>query len=408
MSIPQNPIVTKKKFPKLPKFIRVFLPYKMKRQVKELFVSTIIVNFALAMVQIFEPIYLYQMGYPLIKIAIFYLIVYVLYFFLIPFGAKFANKHGYENGMFLGTAFYVFFYISLFFIPNYPWLFYGAAIIYALQKTFYWTGFHADFAHNSEDSEEAREISSVNVSNAIMFVLGPILGGLIITYFGFAVLFLVVSILFLISNIPMLLTKEKFDHRTYEYKKVFDVFKRVNIKNFLACMGYGEELVVQVLWPIFMSIIIVSYSKLGSLVSIATGLTLLATLYIGKMCDSKNKTRILRFGSIIYSIVWFLRIFVRTITPVFLIDTASKISKSVVAVPIVAIFYEKAKEGKSKNHNSIMENVVNYEVGLIIGKVLACSVIILMISIFSLKDASGFVVGFVFAGISSLLYMLYK
>ena len=78
-----KPIETKKRFPKLPKFIRTFLPHKMKRQVKELFVASIIVNFALAMVQIFEPIYLYQMGYSLTKIALFYLVVYALYFFLI-------------------------------------------------------------------------------------------------------------------------------------------------------------------------------------------------------------------------------------------------------------------------------------------------------------------------------------
>jgi len=408
MSIPQTPIPTKKRFPKIPKFIRVFLPYKMKRQVKELFVSSIIVNFALAMVQFFEPIYLYQIGYPLIKIAIFYLIVYILYFFLIPFGAKFANKYGYENGMFLGTVFYVVFYVCLFLIPQFPILFYIAAIIYTFQKIFYWTAFHADFAHNSEDTEEAREISSVTVSNAVMFIVGPILGGLIITYFGFSVLFLVVSILFLVSNIPMLLTKEKFDYRTYEYKKVFDIFKKGKLKNFLACMGYGEELIVLVLWPIFMSTIIISYSKLGSLVSVATALTLLATLYIGRICDLKEKIKVLRFGSIIYSIIWFLRIFVRSITPIFLIDTASKISKSIVSVPITAIFYEKAKYGKKKNHNSIMENVVNYEASLIVGKILACLIIVFTISIFSLQDSAGFIVGFVFAGISSLLYMLYK
>jgi len=401
-------IKTKKRFSKLPKFIRTFLPHRMRRQVKELFISSVVVSFALAMVQIFEPIYLYQIGYPLIKIAIFYLMVYGLFFFLIPLGAKFSNKYGYENGMFLGSALYVIFYISLFFIPSYPFLFYGAAIIYALQKTFYWTGFHADFAHNSEDKEEAREISSVNVSNAIMFILGPIIGGLIITYFGFAALFLVVSVLFLVSNIPMLLTKEKFDSREYHYNHIFNIFKKENWKNLLACIGYGEELVVLVIWPIFMSVMIVSYSKIGVLVGVATGITLVATLYIGRMCDKRDKRKILKFGSIIYSLSWLIRIFVRTITPIFLADTTSRISKSVIDVPIRALFYKKAKDGKRKNDNSIMENVVNFEASLIIGKVIACLFIIGVIYIFSLQDADGFIVSFVFAAVASLLYMLYK
>ena len=403
-----KPIETRKRFPKLPKFIRTFLPYRMKRQVKELFVASIIVNFALAMVQIFEPIYLYQMGYPLIKIASFYLVVYGLYFFLIPWGAKFANRYGYENGMLLGSVLYVVFYVSLFLIPQFPFLFYISAIIYTFQKVFYWPAFHADFAHNSEDSEEAREISSVSVSNATMFILGPAIGGLIITYFGFAALFLLVSILFLVSNIPMLLTRESFDKRGYDYIRVFDIFKKEKIKNFLSCVGYAEELIVMVIWPIFMSIIITSYSKLGALVGIATGITLAVTLYVGRMCDRRDKRKILKLGSIIYSLTWLIRIFTRVLTPIFLIDTTSKVAKTTIDVPIRALFYEKAKAGKKKNNNSIMENVVNYEASLVVGKVLACLFIMAVISMFSLQDMGGFVASFIFASLASLLYILYK
>jgi MFS family permease len=403
-----KPIETKKRFPKLPKFIRTFLPHKMKRQVKELFVASIIVNFALAMVQIFEPIYLYQMGYSLTKIALFYLVVYALYFFLIPFGAKFANRYGYENGMLLGSALYVVFYISLFLIPQFPFLFFVSAVIYTLQKIFYWPAFHADFAHNSEDSEEAREISSISVSNAIMFILGPIIGGLIITYFGFAALFLIVSVLCLVSNIPMLLTKEDFDIRTYAYIRVFDIFRKGNIRSLFACIGYAEELIVMVIWPIFMSVVIISYSRIGALVGLATGITLLVTLYVGRMCDRRDKTKILKFGSIIYALSWLIRIFTKALTPIFLIDTTSKISKTTIDVPIRALFYEKAKAGRKKNNNGIMENVVNYEAGLVIGKVLACLFIIGTIAIFSLEDAGGFTASFIFAALASLLYMLYK
>jgi MFS family permease len=400
-----NPIETKKRFPKLPKFIRKFLPYKMKRQIKELFVASIMVNFALAMVQIFEPIYLYKSGYSLLKIAIFYLVVYGVYFFLIPFGAKFANKYGYENGMFLGSALYVLFYISLFLIAEYPSLFYVSAIIYAIQKVFYWPAFHSNFAHNSEDSEEAREISSISVSSALMFILGPIVGGLIITYFSFSALFILVSVLFLISNIPMLLTKEDFDQRKYSYFKLFSIFKKEKLKILLARIAYGEELIVMVMWPIFISIIISDYSKIGALVGLATAITLFSTLYIGKMCDQRDKRKILKFASMIYSLVWFMRIFVRSIIPIFLVDTSSRISKSGIDIPVRAIFYETAKNEKKFNSNSIMENVVNYESGLIVGKVIACLVVIGTLSLFSVNEMAGFTVSFAFAGIVSLFYM---
>ena len=93
-------------------FIKSFLPHSMKRQVKELFVSTTLVNFALAMVIIFEPIYLYKIGYNLQHIMLFYLIVYLVYFFIIPFGGKFSRKFGYEIGLLVGTFLYIAFYVG--------------------------------------------------------------------------------------------------------------------------------------------------------------------------------------------------------------------------------------------------------------------------------------------------------
>lgn len=403
-----DPPVKNKKIIKIPKFILNFFPHRMKRQVKELFIASVIVNLALSMVMIFEPIYLFKIGYSLFDIAFFYLIVYGIYFFSIPLGAKFANRFGYENSIFVGSVFYVLFYISLFLIPSFPILFYISTLIYVLQKTFYWPGFHGNFAHNSGDSEEGKEITSINVSNSLMFVFGPIMGGLIISFFGFAVLFLVASILFLVSNIPMLLTREVFQTRKYPYARLFENFKKGNRKSLIACIGYGEELIVQVMWPIFMSIIIVSYAKLGTLVGIGTGITLLVTLYIGKMCDQRDRRKILKFGSIIYAFTWFLRIFTKSLIPIFLIDTSSKMAKTVIDTPIRAILYTKAKYGRKNNDNSVMENVVNWESGLILGKFLACLVIMILISVFSLQDTSGFVISFIFAGALSFLYMLYK
>ena len=66
-------------------FLKSFLPSNMRRQVKELFIATTLVNLALAMVTLFEPIYLYQkLGYRLHEIMLFYFIVYALYFFIMP------------------------------------------------------------------------------------------------------------------------------------------------------------------------------------------------------------------------------------------------------------------------------------------------------------------------------------
>lgn len=393
---------------KVLRFFRNFLPYRMRRQEKELFISNIIINLALAMVQIFEPIYLYKIGYSIFQIALFYLIIYVAYFFFLPLGAKFANRFGYESGMFIGSALYVPFYLSLFFIAKFPAMFFVAIVLYVLQKTFYWPAFHADFSHNSADKEEGREISSSSISSSLMFVLGPIFGGLIITFLGFSVLFIISSILFIGSNVPMLLTKEKFTKRDFKYSFVLkNIFKKSNLKFLFSSIGYAEEFVLWVFWPIFMVYIINSYEKIGVLSGISTMIMLIATLYIGRLCDKRDKKFVLRFSSFFYAFSWVAKIFARSIIPIFAFDTVAKTAKSGVDVSMRSFVYEDARKSyrdkNDENDNSIMEKCVSFESGLIIGKVFACFVMMIFAILFSNLNTF-FMASFLFSAVMSLFY----
>ncbi|MDD4289646.1 MAG: MFS transporter [Patescibacteria group bacterium] len=398
---------------KIKLFLRNFLPYRMSRQTKELFVSNIIINLALAMVQLYEPIYLFKLGYQIYEIIIFYLLVYVLYFFALPLGAKFANKYGYENGMFLGSVLYIPFYLSLFLITKFSFMFFLAIVFYVLQKMFYWPAYHGNFSHNSVGKEEGREISSASISSSLMFIFGPIIGGVLIQYFGFAVLFIIASILFLVSNIPMLLTRETFTKRDFRYSFIFkDIFKKSNLKALFSTIGYAEELVLFVVWPIFMIFIIDSYEKIGFLSGTSSFIMLLSTLYIGRLCDKRDKKVILRLSSFFYVFTWVAKIFVRSIFPIFVFDTFSKTAKSGIDVSMRSIVYEDARtdyrEQKDENDNSIMERCINYESGLVLGKIFACFAVLGLSLVFLLPSQLNqfFMYSFIFSAIMSFFYAL--
>jgi len=381
-------------------FLKDFLPYKMKRQVKELFASTVLVNLALSMVMIFEPIYLYKIGYSLQKIMLFYLITYLIYFLIMPLGGKFARKKGYELGMLLGTILFSLFYIGLFFIEQYPFLFYLVPFILALQKTFYWPAYHADFARFSDDSEEGREIGGFTMAVSLVYIIGPALAGFIIIQWGFGALFTFATIIFLASNIPTLITKEEFAIKDFSYKDAYlRLISKKNRKSFFAYLGFGEELIVLVVWPVFISIIITDIFDLGLIVALATLVTSVITLYIGKITDSKNRRSILALGSSFYSLAWFVRIFIVNQVGVFFIDTLSRLSKNVIAVPLTAITYDRAKS------RGIMGTVVFFEMSLVVGKFIA--ILLIYIALFFITDqVFAFKLTFILAGGMSLLYLL--
>lgn len=387
-------------------FVKSFLPYKMKRQVRELFVSTTMVNLALAMVMIFEPIYLYNIGYSLQQIMLFYLITYILYFVIMPLGAKYAKKHGYERGIFFGTTLFIVYYVILFFVSKYAILFYIAPLILAVQKMFYWPAYHADFARFSDQEEEGRELSSISVINSFVFIIGPALAGFIIASWGYGALFTVASILFLVSNIPTLLTTEEFSPQSFSYFDSYkSLFSRKNLKSLIAYFGFGEEFVVLVVWPVFISLIIKDFFQLGVVVALATLVTTLITFSVGKLTDHKNKRAVLSLGSAVYSLSWFMRLLVVNATGIFFVDSLSRLGKDSLSIPMMAITYERAKDVKEDQHHHVMSSVVFFEMSLVIGKLIAIALIFFAL-FFVGSELLAFKFTFILAGVMTLLYML--
>jgi MFS family permease len=387
-------------------FFSSLLPSKVRREVRELYISTIIVNFGLAMVMFWEPIYLYDIGYSLQKIVSFYLLTYVAYFILMPFGAKFAKRYGYESSLAIGSCLYALFYISLYFVQFEASLFYVSAFILTLQKLFYWPAYHANFAKYIGKTEEGKEVSFMNVATSLMYIIGPALAGLIISKFGFNALFVVVSVIFFVSNIPSLITKEVFKPEKFSYFNSFRLlFQKKHRLELLAYLGFGEEFVVLVIWPVFISTIIADAFDMGAIVALATLVTAMITMYVGKLSDSYNKKSILSLSSAFYSLSWFIRVFVVNATGVFFLDTFSRLGKNTLSVPLTAITYDRAKIVHHDKHQHIMSKVIFFEMSLVLGKLLA--ILIIYFALFFIpSEIIAFKLIFILAGAMTLLFML--
>lgn len=377
-----------------------FLPHKLKPEVRELFISTLILNFGLALIFIFEPIYLFRLGYSLQQIMFFWVLVYFFYLLWIPIGAKVAEKFGYEHTMFYGTFFWILSYLGLYLIESHSIFFYITPLIYAVQKSLYWPSYHANFAKYSDDDEEGREIGMLNILTSLAFIIGPAIGGFILYQWGFHVLFVVVALVFLISNIPMLLTKERFVSEPVDYDRCYRrLLKPKNRKTVFAYLGFGEEILVIVVWPIFISIFIESFLSIGGLVAVTTLITVIATLVVGRMSDRIDKRKILRFGVVFYSLSWLFRLIFKTPMMIFLTDGLSRVSKSIIGIPLIAITYENAK-----NHK-VMNTVLLFEMSLIIGKLITCLFIFFLLFVVT-QGLWPFYIVFITAGLLTWLYVL--
>jgi len=268
------------------------------------------------MITIFEPIFLYKLYNSISAVFLYYAIVYTIYFFAIPLGAKAAAKYGFEHCIFYSVPFAILYFLSLSQLPNCGWLIFFAVLFLTVYKILFWPSYHTDFAHYSAFGYKGRELGTLSLIATLAAVMGPIIGGVILTKFGFEVLFVVVSVVSLVSAAPLFSTREKFHPHAFSYKQAFKRLVRPYLhykrKDAVSYIGYGEELIEAVGWPIFIFLIIEKFYLMGILVSAVILSISFVSLYVGKLSDTLNKDgnrKLLNFSAILLAVSCFLRPF---------------------------------------------------------------------------------------------------
>lgn len=334
------------------------------QQVRELFVSKAILDFAAHSVMLFEPIYLHQKaGFSVPQVILFYTVLYVLYFFLLPVGGRICRRNGNERSILLSSPFLFIWYIALFAIPLHPVFIPIALAAIVIQKILYWPGYHADFAAWGVTQERGKEVSNTVALTGIIATLAPAFGGFIIATLGYKVLLIGAAVLILLSNIPLLKTPEFFVPQEFPYLPALKrQFEKANRRATLAFIGHGEDIVAFAVWPLFIAMIIPDTVSLGLVVSVAMLVNIGVILYAGRLSDEGDRTGLIRSGATFAVFAWLLRPLTAGSLGVFLMDSFYRISKSMFGIPLVASRYDFA------TGDHVMESIISFEMALALGK----------------------------------------
>lgn len=376
-----------------------YFTYRLNHEVREIYWHGILNSIALSLVFIFEPIYLYSLGYSLTNIMWFYAMVYFWYSVLISFGAKFASNYGYKHSIFISNIFYVAYWLALSLLRASPVLFFVAPILFALQKSWFWPAYDADIALSSVKKQRGREVGVLFSLIQISFIAGPFLGGFISGKFGFTTLFIIASILMLFSAYPLFGSPEVYSRHRFRLKNLFEII-RSRTGNFFGYWGYAEDLMLMSLWPIYIFITVPNFFSVGLISTIATVIGTMLMLYAGRLTDRVDKRKIIRLSSVFYGLTWFVRFLGSGIGSVLALDAITKAGKDILSVPMTALTYERA--GEKKADYAIAYSVF-YEFSLSVGKILTALAAIAILS----SGGSIFAV-FAVVGVLTMFYGLLK
>ena len=102
---------------------------------------------------------------------------------------------------------------------------------------------------------------------------------------------------------PLFKAKEVFVPKLYQYKDTLKLYREYP-KKFLGYLGFGEELIVLTIWPIFIYIVVKDYEKTGLLATAASFAAAIIAIIIGKITDQYTKRILIKLGAFFSALVW--------------------------------------------------------------------------------------------------------
>jgi len=337
------------------------LNFRMNKELKEVYISTLLRGLSMGMIAIFVPLYfMKELGLGLTTVLYFYTVLYVLFMVFSPLAAKISSKIGSKHTILASVPLYIVYLGLLYSIKDYNWSLELVAGMSAAASAFFWIPFHTDFIYASDKKHRGEEVGLRFFLTSLFGLFGPFIGGAILYFFGFNILFVIVSLIMFASAIPLLFSPDI--HINTEFSLSY-VFNKSHFKDILGFIGMGmRDGAAGILWPIFIFFMVGSYLVLGGILTGAGIISAFFFLYMGRVSDRFNKRKLIRMGTVSHSITWLGRSFVDGVLAVFGVQMFSNLTFAVLDVPYNALVCDKATK------TNVPEYMVFREMALAVGK----------------------------------------
>lgn len=318
--------------------------HRIRKELKEVYANQLIDGFAINLLRVFVPIYLIILGFSL-QSSLFFMVTFSLTGIAMCLPTAFlSSRVGLKHAILYRAPVLVFFTYLLYSIPSAGSgnaLMLLTAMVWGISHSLYWIPFHAKFIKNSDKLHEGEEVGILMALSMTAATFAPAIGGLLLTYFSFHLVFVLFALLVVVSIVPLFLTSD--------YKKVFrlnmsrwnwKLSRAYHVGFFSNGLLYSSEFV---LWPIYTFVVFGDTVTVGvSTTLILVGLSMF-TFITGKMSDRIKKDRILKVGAVAYSILWVSRIFAQTRLEFFLLSFLGGMFYTLIKIPFFTQFCNFAK-----------------------------------------------------------------
>ncbi|MBI5906725.1 hypothetical protein HY857_01585 [Candidatus Saccharibacteria bacterium] len=238
-------------------------------------------------------------------------------------------------------------------LQTYHWSLALVALAWALNRTYYWTGFHYSFSSARAHKHGGVQIAGVNALVILMATSAPAVGGIVATLFGIKYIYLTAIAFLVIASVPMLSPNKGPAKVTLTMPwKEFLKMRRDAVANFFNGMIILAE---QSIWPMLVFLLVSSYAGIGLLSSVIAVASIATTLYVGRKEEIRGEQHYIKRGLATYSLTSVGRALVQNSSQVFGLNLLGGVGRSLYVTPFMNRYYSNSDGGHRLGYITIME-----------------------------------------------------
>lgn len=315
-------------------------------ELTELYISCMLRTFALSLLMVFVPFYLFQHGYSVPAILLFYGYFFTGKVVADILASYFTARFGPKHSMIVSCCLQIVSAAMFVSLPSIRWPLIVLGVLSGMAASFYFIAFHVEFSKIKHTPHAGKEIGNMQIFEKMAAVLGPLCGGFAGSYLGSEYIFIVATAVLFASLVPLFRTAEPV--RTHQRLR-FNALPVAKIKHDLvAYTALGVENTICInLWPFYISIFALTgtvYAQLGLLTAAGVVISIVAAHFAGQYIDTKNARQLLRLSALLNASLYIFRPLTHSIAPAFLINTANEVVTTGYRMPFLKGMYAAADD----------------------------------------------------------------
>jgi len=342
-------------------------------EVSELYVSRMLRMAALYIANSFISIYLFQLGYSIAFIGVFWAVFFLFKAVVALPLARLVAWVGPKHAILISNLLYIPAMMTFAFLGTLgPWALLLTLVLQGTSAAMYSIAYSIDFSKVKSAEHAGKEIAYMNIFEKITTGLSPLLGGIMAFFWGPEVVMLIAAGIFTLAAAPLFRTGEQV---RVNQKLTFRGFPWKLLRGHaVAQFAYGFDVFASgTVWSLYTAVIILNiatngssvYATSGALLSVVFLVAILASYTYGKIIDRRRGKELMRAGVIANAVTHAVQPFVVSPVTVAGLNAANELATTGYTLPYTRAVFDNADlSGARTTYLGVLEAIANFGAGV--------------------------------------------